>query len=168
MKNSAVPVYTETLKIRARVIYWLMAVGTVLVVGLPLILEGFDLKASEGWAVAGLAAFMAIVWWFVLASHIKLRLDEQGVHYQFWPLKKHVASWDQLRECYLRRVDPYGEYGGWGLRFIYAKEWGYLNTSDWGLQLVFKDDLKIIISTQRPDEVKAWLAKWSPALQPAQ
>lgn len=105
---------------------------------------------------------MLLIWWFVQTSRIKLHLDAQGVTYQFWPLPKKQAHWEELKGWWVRKVSPFGEFGGWGLRWGFGQGWGYVTTSSRGLQLVFKNDKRVVISTEQPEALKQWLEQWAP------
>jgi hypothetical protein len=54
----------------------------------------------------------------------------------------------------VRRYNAIGEYGGWGVRLGLFGEGKVLSVSgDRGLQLQFLDDKKLLIGTNKPEEL---------------
>ncbi len=88
---------------------------------------------------------------------LKTRVAENGIYVQFIPfhLKEIFIAWDQLDECYLRTYSPLGEYGGWGIKYGLGGAGKVYNVSgNQGLQLVFKDGARLLIGTQKPQELQ--------------
>lgn len=163
MKNSTSPTHTETLKVLPKALLWILVVATLVVLELPLLARWESWEWGQIRPNVGAVVFLALIWWFVLACRIKLRLDAEGVTYQFWPLPKKRARWEELKGWYVREVSAFGEFGGWGMRYGFNLGWGYVNASDWGLQLVYKEGKRVIISTENPEEVRRWLERYAPA-----
>ena len=86
------------------------------------------------------------------------RIDEKGVYYQFFPFhfSLKLISWNEISKAYIRTYNPISDYGGWGLKGGWSKSKGKaLNVSgDIGLQLVLKNDKKLLIGTKKSDEIK--------------
>jgi len=97
---------------------------------------------------------------------INFRLDTQikkdGIYVRFFPF--HLAfkhyTWDKISKSFVRQYSPIAEYGGWGLRLGIFGNGKALNVSgNKGLQLEFLDNKKLLIGTQKPDEITETLAK---------
>lgn len=95
-----------------------------------------------------------------------LRLDtvikRNGIYVRFFPfhLKFKYYPWDSLTKSFVRRYSPLSEYGGWGLRVgLYGKGMAFNVSGDKGLQLEFKDNKKLLIGTNKPDELTETLRK---------
>jgi len=59
----------------------------------------------------------------------------------------------------LRGYSPISEYGGWGMRYSLSGKGRALNVSGrTGVQLVFKDGKKLLIGTQKADDIMQVLA----------
>ncbi|MHC4338483.1 MAG: hypothetical protein ACYSTG_11155 [Planctomycetota bacterium] len=60
-----------------------------------------------------------------------------------------------MSECYARTYKPIREYGGWGIRYSFRKGIGraYNMSGNKGVQLVFKNGKKLLIGSQKPDEL---------------
>jgi hypothetical protein len=93
---------------------------------------------------------------------LKTRVEENGIYVRFIPfhLKEIFISWDQLEECYIRTYSPLGEYGGWGIKYGLGGAGKVYNVSgNQGLQLVFKDGSRLLIGTQKPQELQEIVKK---------
>jgi hypothetical protein len=97
---------------------------------------------------------------------LKTRIDEKGVYYQFFPLhfKARFIPWAEVENAHVRKYSPISEYGGWGLRggFIFTSKNGKaVNISgDIGLQLELKTGKRLLIGTQKENEVKQVIASY--------
>lgn len=97
---------------------------------------------------------------------MNFRLDTQikkdGIYVRFFPFHfsfKHY-TWNALTKCYVRQYSAITEYGGWGLRLgIFGKGTAFNVSGDKGLQLEFKTNKKLLIGTNKPDELTEALNK---------
>jgi hypothetical protein len=98
---------------------------------------------------------LALFWFMALETEI----DEQGVSYQFKPLhlKKRFIAWNEITEAYVREYKPLKEYGGWGIRGSFRNGKAYNVSGNKGLQLVLKNGKKILLGTNKSDELTAFL-----------
>lgn len=102
--------------------------------------------------------FMFIFFLFRLDTQIK----EDGIYVRFWPLrlKYRHYSWEDLSKIYVREYSPLGEYGGWGIRYTISGAGKAYNISGKiGLQLEFTTGKKVLIGTQKGEEVKEILTR---------
>ena len=91
---------------------------------------------------------------------MKFRLDtkisKEGIYVRFFPFNlkyKHYA-WENLTKSYVRQYSPISEYGGWGLRLgLFGEGKAYNVSGDKGLQLEFIDNKKLLIGTNKPEEL---------------
>ncbi len=95
---------------------------------------------------------------------MNFRLDTEikadGVYIRFFPihLRFRYYAWSSLIHCYVRQYSPLKEYGGWGIRMGLSGKGNALNISgDKGLQLAFAKRKKLLIGTNRPEELTAVL-----------
>ncbi len=102
----------------------------------------------------------------VIGFFIKLetKIDDQGIHHKFWPinLRTKLISWYDIKECYVRHYSPIKEYGGWGYHGLSLRNYGKaLNIKDkTGIQILLKNDKKLLIGTQKEEEAKKVLEKY--------
>lgn len=95
-----------------------------------------------------------------------IRLDtiikKDGIYVRFFPfhLKFKHYTWDKLTKSFVRKYSPLSEYGGWGLRLgLFGKGRAYNVSGNNGLQLEFIDNKKLLIGTNKPDELTEILNK---------
>lgn len=89
-------------------------------------------------------------------------IKKDGIYVRFFPIhsKYKYYPWDKMTKSYIRTYSPISEYGGWGLRLnLFGKGKAYSTSGNQGLQLVLKSGEKILIGTQKPDEIMGILEK---------
>ena len=100
-------------------------------------------------ALIGLVAFAIIFF-----TRLRSRIDEEGIHIRFFPFiwKEKTWRWDEIGDAYVKRYSPW-EYGGWGYRFGRGGT-AFTTKGSYGIQLVVrKNGAKMLIGTQKPEEV---------------
>lgn len=99
----------------------------------------------------------------VFLFKLKTKIDEIGIHYQFFPFhfSLKTINWKQIKTAKVRTYDPIGEYGGWGLKggFFWSKKRGKaINISgDIGIQLELTNGKKLLIGTQKKKDASSVL-----------
>ncbi|MUU77731.1 hypothetical protein GN138_04685 [Winogradskyella sp. HL2-2] len=89
------------------------------------------------------------------------------MHYKFFPFhwSFKVIKWKDIQNVYVRSYDALGEYGGWGLKggaFWNKSKGKAINVSgDIGIQLILKNKKKLLIGTQKQNDVKNVLASYN-------
>lgn len=103
-------------------------------------------------------ALITVVNLGMFAGGLTTRIDENGIAVRFtpfiWKEKKYV--WSDLAEVKVREYRPLAEYGGWGVRG-FGKNRALNVSGSFGLQLVMKDGAKMLIGTQKPQELEEFL-----------
>ncbi len=97
---------------------------------------------------------------FIFVLQLRTKIDKTGIVYQFWPIhrKEHIIKWEEVSCAYVRKYGPIMEYGGWGFRT--GRKGRALNTSgNMGLQIEFVSGKKLLIGTQKPEELQRVLQK---------
>lgn len=89
-------------------------------------------------------------------SRLDTMIKSDGIYVRFFPF--HLAfkyySWDSLTKSFVRQYSPLSEYGGWGLRRgLFGKGTAFNVSGNRGLQLVFNNDKKLLIGTNKPKEL---------------
>lgn len=124
-----------------------------------------DMAREDVWGLLGLLAVESAVWglFFVLRLHTRIEVD--GIYVQFYPFhfKPLFFPWEKIHKAYVRTYSPLGEYGGWGLRYGFSKGKAYNVWGSKGLQLELVDGKKVLIGTQRAEELESALKKWGKA-----
>lgn len=104
---------------------------------------------------------LGLVFALIISTNLKTTVYENGIGYSFFPfvLKERVILWDEIKTIEVRQYQPLLEYGGWGLRYSLKNGRAYNIRGNQGLQLVLKNDKKILIGTQQPATLQQVLEK---------
>ncbi len=98
---------------------------------------------------------------FIFSMEQRTRIDSRFVEVSISLFGRRKISWENVENAYIREYLPLAEYGGWGLRFKLGKRDMAFNLGGGkiGLQLVLKDGGKVLIGTQKQEELKAFLSR---------
>jgi len=99
------------------------------------------------------------VLFYFIKLKTKITSDEVSILFHPFINKPKIFTWAEIKEAYVRKYKPIWEYGGWGIRY----RWGgraYNTSGNMGLQLIMKSGKKILIGTQKPEELEAYLKKY--------
>jgi hypothetical protein len=105
---------------------------------------------------------MCATWWLTLAMKLITEVTDKGVTYRFPPLilKKRIIYKESIQSFEVRKYNPIGEYGGWGIKGSgFRRGKAYNVKGNMGLQLVLKDGKKILFGTQRTEAIKSAMDK---------
>jgi hypothetical protein len=152
------PVFVEVQRFRQ---IWLIALLLVMNVfcwvGLfvQLVLEipvGNNPISNEGFVIIALSIALFTALFFLF--NLKTKIDRTGIHFKFSPfhLKQRCYRWDEIEKVYVRTYKPIREYGGWGIRFG-ANGKAFNVSGNQGLQIEFKSGRKVLIGTNKPEEL---------------
>jgi hypothetical protein len=73
------------------------------------------------------------------------------------PFRGRLIPAQDVEEAYSREYSPMREFGGWGIRLAADGGKAYNAHGNLGVQLVLADGKRVLIGTQRPDEMLAAL-----------
>jgi hypothetical protein len=95
----------------------------------------------------------------LIALKLNTKINKQGIYFQLFPFqfKYNEISWNDVLTIEVRKYKPIREYGGWGYRFSFKNGKAYNISGNMGLQIVLKNGDKILIGTQKPDELMEFL-----------
>lgn len=152
---------------KQRMRQWWMVLLVVLFTGFGTFALGYQLITGAGLGnnppslteMMFIAAFLWLLGGFFWRLELKTRIDEQGIHYKFWPFFgwRH-RIWSELQSVEVRQYKPLLEYGGWGLR-LGMKGWAYNMAGNKGIQLVLQNGDRLLLGTQKPEEAEAAIAR---------
>ena len=132
----------------------LIFVGTFLmqiIGGTPL---GDNPLSNEGYVIGLFIIALFLVFFYYL--ELETIIKPSGIYVRFFPFHfsfKHYP-WDSIRKCCVKQYSPIGDFGGWGVRFsLFGKGTAYNVDGDYGLQLEFLTPKKLLIGTQKPQEL---------------
>lgn len=137
----------------------LLAINGLLIFGVcKQVLSGHQFGSKPMSNTALLATTAAVIIFTILFISLRLetRIKGDGIYVKFFPLHllyKHY-NFSVISKLFVRQYNPIGEYGGWGFRLAIFGKGRALNMSgNKGLQIVFSDNKKLLIGTNKPEEL---------------
>lgn len=93
---------------------------------------------------------------------LKTRVSKEGLHYQFFPihLRERLITFEDIESFKARKYSPLKEFGGWGIRFGFEGK-AYNVSGEEGLQLVLKNERKVLFGSQKAKEFEKAMKKAS-------
>lgn len=107
-------------------------------------------------------AIEAIVAWLFYYIKLNTKIDQNGISFRLVPfILSRQYNWQDIEKVWVRKYSPVGEYGGWGIRSrsFSGKNMAYNVWGNKGLQIHLKNGKKILIGTQKPEEMAAFLKR---------
>ena len=89
---------------------------------------------------------------------LTVRVDAGGLHARFFPLVKKDIPLEQIARWEARTYRPLLEYGGWGIRCGW-KGMAFNVSGNRGVQLEFTSGRRLLIGSQRPEELAAAISQ---------
>ncbi|MCE5340313.1 MAG: DUF6141 family protein [Planctomycetaceae bacterium] len=105
-------------------------------------------------ALAGIIPFSISI--LIGMCKLETKVCANGLYVRFFPLHINFKKFpfEDINECYACEYKPIAEYGGWGIR--YGKNGkAYNMKGNRGLQIVFKNGKKLLIGSQKSEELTA-------------
>jgi len=98
----------------------------------------------------------------VLIFQMTTQITEEGIFVRMFPLiiGPKLFSWENISKAYTRTYKPLDEYMGWGIKGTKQNR-AYNISGNRGLQLELKDGSKVLIGTQRPEEIDEILRQFN-------
>ena len=121
---------------------------------------GDNPMSNEGLITATVLTIIVTILFVNYRLDTKIKTD--GIYVRFFPfhIKFKHYTWDKLTKSFVRQYSPLMEYGGWGLRLgLFGNGKAFNVSGDKGLQLEFTDNKKLLIGTNRPEELTETLIK---------
>ncbi|VXC14281.1 MULTISPECIES: hypothetical protein [Chryseobacterium] len=109
-------------------------------------------------AISFLIPILVIILFLVI--RLETKIDGQGISVRFFPFQItfRYYPWRNIKKAYVRKYSPLTEYGGWGMRQgLFGKGKAYNVKGNKGLQIILNDEKKVLIGTQKQNELKQYL-----------
>lgn len=89
----------------------------------------------------------ALVLW-LLATRQEVTIDANGVtvHQKGIMLRPKHWAWSEIAHVTVRPMSPFGEFGGWGVRYGLHGKWGYVLDGRHGVELTLQSGKPRVIS----------------------
>lgn len=143
---------------------WLILIGA----GFPTLRPLFKLLvSSEGvtdefnrspGAIISALIFLSIVVLFYF-MRLNTLINQEGIQVKFFPFVTRKVNWNEVKTA---RVIKYGFVGGWGIRIGTAYGTVYSTKGNMGLAVELTSGKKLLVGTQRAQELEASLSKIRP------
>lgn len=93
--------------------------------------------------------------WLFTKIQLETEVRRDGLHVKFFPFHRKFEHHpiDQIERWEARTYRPIREYGGWGLRWGWTSGKAYNVSGNRGVQLVLEGGKKLLIGSQRADEL---------------
>ena len=106
--------------------------------------------------IVGIGVPIAIAALFLLLK-LETYVSRDGVYVRYFPFHIRFKRFrpEDLSEYYARQYKPIREYGGWGIRYSLRNGKAYNTSGNQGVQLVFKSGKKLLIGSQKPEQLEA-------------
>ncbi|MEY5046824.1 MAG: hypothetical protein RLZZ175_183 [Bacteroidota bacterium] len=118
-----------------------------------------DLKKEKLGLVFSWSIFILVSLLFYFIK-LETKYDEKGIHYKMTPFhfKYKFIAWEDIQTYEIKKYNPLLDYGGWGIKqSMTGKGIAYNIVGNLGLYLILKDNQKILIGTQKAEELKSFL-----------
>lgn len=108
-----------------------------------------------GWLGLSAGGLVALL---LLSAGLDTEVRDDGLYVRFRPLtRRQRIGWQEIVRAEARRYRPLREYGGWGIRWSpRGKAWNV--HGDRGVQLELADGRRLLIGSQKADELAAAIA----------
>ncbi len=102
-------------------------------------------------------AIIGLISLLLLGVRLETQINSEGIHVRLFPFHLSFRNypWTSIKKSFVRQYEPIGEFGGWGIRFgLFHGGRAFNMSGNMGLQLEFNDGGKLLIGTNKPDELK--------------
>lgn len=144
--------FTETQKVKQAWVIVLMVTVTIFA-----IINYVQMPASFSSVSPLVVTFFADL--ILIALRLNTKINKEGIYFQLFPfqLKGKLITWSEVASIEVRKYSPIKEYGGWGFRYGFKNGKAYNVSGNMGLQMVLKNGDKILIGTQKSEELETYL-----------
>ena len=106
--------------------------------------EPFEILPS-GFSVLVTAAIMSALW----QTKLKIWMDDKGLRLRMPPFhlfSERTIRWNEVESATIRKVSPFGEFGGWGIRWNLGKKMGYVWNGKQGIELKLTSGKSVVVT----------------------
>jgi hypothetical protein len=106
--------------------------------------EPFEILPS-GFSVLVTAAIMSALW----QTKLKIWIDDKGLRLRMPPFhlfSERTIRWNEVESATIRKVSPFGEFGGWGIRWNLGKKMGYVWNGKQGIELKLTSGKSVVVT----------------------
>ena len=100
------------------------------------------------------AVILAIVSITFFIWKLETNIDTRRITIEIKPFMKKSFPIEDITEWKVRQYGPIAEFGGWGVRYGFKDTTAYNVSGNIGLDLVINEKTKLLIGTQKGQEIK--------------
>lgn len=143
--------------------WWILAVLAIVTAGawysfVEQVLLGHRVgtRPAPDWVVWLLFAFFGVVFPLVLlTARMVVTVTDHALRIRWIPFGKRTIPLADIAELEPRTYRPIREYLGWGIRWVPGRGTAWSVSGNRGVQLVLVDGGRILVGTNRPEELAA-------------
>jgi len=118
--------------------------------------------SALAWTGAFVIGLNALLLWLLYRMELEVRVEPDALSVRFPPFIRRKIPYAEIRSAEARTYNPLREYGGWGIRFGRAGK-AYNVTGNQGVQLELASGERLLLGSQRSDELAAAIQSRLPA-----
>ncbi len=131
--------------------YWIAGVSAVFCIMIWFVMRAIDPPMSTGESVLYFAAtigfpLLLLIWFNNVTQTVTITDDTITVYQRGVQFRPKVISRADVVSMTVRKLNAFGEFGGWGIRYGFNKKWGYVWGGEHAIDLQMKDGKRIVIS----------------------
>ncbi len=91
------------------------------------------------------AAILSALW----QTRLKIWIDEKGIRLRMPPFhlfSERTIRWNEVESVTIRKVSPFGEFGGWGIRWNLGKKMGYVWNGKQGIEVWLTNGKSVVVT----------------------
>lgn len=85
----------------------------------------------------------------MLYTRLQVTIADEGIRIKMPPFHLgggRLIVWSDIQSITLRKVSPFGEFGGWGIRWNLGNRMGYVWNGKQGMELALKNGKRVVVT----------------------
>jgi hypothetical protein len=106
--------------------------------------EPFEILPAAGGALVSSAVMIAL--W---QTTLKIWINDTGIRLRMPPFhlfSERTIRWSDIEMVTIRKVSPFGEFGGWGYRWNLGKKTGYVWNGKQGIEVRLTNSKSVVVT----------------------
>ena len=106
--------------------------------------EPFEILPSALTSIVTVA-IMSALW----QTNLKIWIDDKGLRLRMPPFhlfSERTIRWSEIESVTIRKVNPFGEFGGWGIRWNLGKKMGYVWNGKQGIEVKLTSGKSVVVT----------------------
>ena len=104
------------------------------------------LEFLPGTIGGGVTLVIMIAMW---QTRLKIWIDDKGLRLRMPPFhlfSERTIRWNEVESVTIRKVSPFGEFGGWGIRWNLGKKMGYVWNGKQGIEVRLTNGKSVVVT----------------------